>query len=127
MFAFGALPAIVLGLGIAVLPESPRWLLLHRHKEEAIKVLRRIRGTQDVMPEVNEILEHADPGRGKAADLFSPTVLPVLLCGIVLAVIQQITAINTVIYYAPTIFQASTLNSNAPAIIPPPAVRSVKC
>jgi MFS transporter, SP family, galactose:H+ symporter len=117
MFAFGALPAIVLGLGISVLPESPRWLLLHRHKEEAIKVLTRIRGNQDVMPEVNEILEHAEPGHGKLADVFSPFVLPVLFCGMALAVIQQITGINTVIYYAPTIFQAAGFHSNEVAII----------
>jgi sugar porter (SP) family MFS transporter len=117
MFAFGAIPAIVLGLGIAVLPESPRWLLLHRHKEEAINVLTRIRGTQDVMPEVNEILEHAEPGHGKLTDLFSPFVLPVLFCGISLAVIQQVTGINTVIYYAPTIFQAAGFHSNETAIV----------
>jgi MFS transporter, SP family, galactose:H+ symporter len=117
MFAFGAIPAIVLGLGIAVLPESPRWLLLHRRKEEAINVLTRIRGTQDVMPEVNEILEHAEPGHGRLADLFSPFVLPVLFCGIALAVIQQITGINTVIYYAPTIFQAAGFHSNEAAIV----------
>jgi MFS transporter, SP family, galactose:H+ symporter len=117
MFAFGAIPAIVLGLGIAVLPESPRWLLLHRRKEEAINVLTRIRGTQDVMPEVNEILEHAEPGHGSLADLFSPFVLPVLFCGIALAVIQQITGINTVIYYAPTIFQAAGFHSNEAAIV----------
>jgi len=117
MFAFGAIPAIVLGLGIAVLPESPRWLLLHQHKEDAIKVLTRIRGTSDVMPEVNDILEHAEPGRGKFGDLFSPIVLPVLFLGIALAVIQQITGINTVIYYAPTIFQAAGFHSNETAII----------
>ena len=117
MFAFGAIPAVVLGLGIAVLPESPRWLLLHRRKEEAINVLTRIRGTQDVMPEVNEILEHAEPGHGKLTDLFSPFVLPVLFCGISLAVIQQITGINTVIYYAPTIFQAAGFHSNEAAIV----------
>jgi MFS transporter, SP family, galactose:H+ symporter len=117
MFAFGALPGIVLGLGIAALPESPRWLLLHQHKEEAIKVLTRIRGTQDVMPEVNDILEHAAPGRGKLADLFSPIVLPVLFFGIALAVIQQITGINTVIYYAPTIFQAAGFHSAESSII----------
>jgi sugar porter (SP) family MFS transporter len=117
MFAFGAIPAIVLGLGIAVLPESPRWLLLHRRKEEAINVLTRIRGTQNVMPEVNEILEHAEPGHGRLADLFSPFVLPVLFCGVALAVIQQVTGINTVIYYAPTIFQAAGFHSNEAAII----------
>jgi len=117
MFAFGALPAIVLGLGIAVLPESPRWLLLHRHKEEAVKVLTRIRGTRDVMAEVNDIVEHAEPGHGKLADLFSPIVLPVLFCGIALAVIQQFTGINTVIYYAPTIFQAAGFHSNETAIV----------
>ena len=117
MFGFGALPAIVLGLGIATLPESPRWLLLHRHKEEAIKVLTRIRGTPDVMPEVNDILEHAEPGHGKLADVFSPFVLPVLFCGISLAVIQQITGINTVIYYAPTIFQAAGFHSAESSII----------
>ena len=117
MFAFGALPAIVLGLGIAGLPESPRWLLLHRRKEEAIQVLNRIRGNQDVMPEVNEILEHADPGHGKFTDLFSPFVLPVLFCGMALAVIQQVTGINTVIYYAPTIFQAAGFHSKEAAIV----------
>src|SRR5580704_8380953 len=117
MFACGAIPAIILGLGIALLPESPRWLLLHRHKEEAIKVLTRIRGTPYVMPEVNEILEHAEPGHGKLADLFSPIVMPVLFCGIALAVIQQITGINTVIYYAPTIFQAAGFQSAEGSII----------
>jgi MFS transporter, SP family, galactose:H+ symporter len=117
MFAFGAIPAIVLGIGIVMLPESPRWLLLHRRKQEAINVLTRIRGTQDVMPEVNEILEHAEPGHGSLADLFSPFVRPVLFCGIALAVIQQITGINTVIYYAPTIFQAAGFHSNEAAIV----------
>ncbi|HEY4782179.1 MAG TPA: MFS transporter [Chthoniobacterales bacterium] len=83
MFGCGVLPALALGLGIAVLPESPRWLLLHRHKEEALKVLSRIREPKEVA----------------------------------LAVIQQITGINTVIYYAPTIFQQAGFQSAEGSII----------
>ncbi len=71
MFGFGVFPALALGLGIAVLPESPRWLLLHQHKPEALKVLSRIRDTNEIGAEVSEILEHAESGHGKLADLFS--------------------------------------------------------
>jgi MFS transporter, SP family, galactose:H+ symporter len=117
MFGFGIFPALALGLGIAVLPESPRWLLLHRHKEEAFKVLSRIREPKEITPEVNDILEHAESGHGKLADLLSPVVLRVLFCGIALAVAQQITGINTVIYYAPTIFQQAGFRSAEGSII----------
>jgi hypothetical protein len=88
MFGFGVLPALALGFGIAVLPESPRWLLLHQHKQEALKVLSRIRKTNEITAEVNDILEHAESGRGKLADLFSPVVLRVLFFGVGLAIIS---------------------------------------
>ena len=120
MFGFGLFPVLALGCGIAFLPESPRWLLLHRHKEEALKVLSRIRSSSEaagITAEVNEILEHAESGHGKLSDLFTPMVMPVLLLGITLAVIQQITGINTVIYYAPTIFQQAGFQSAQGSII----------
>jgi MFS family permease len=69
MFGFGVLPALALGFGIAVLPESPRWLLLHQHKQEALKVLSRIRKTNDITAKVNDILEHAESGRGGGRDI----------------------------------------------------------
>jgi SP family galactose:H+ symporter-like MFS transporter len=117
MFGFGLLPAFALGCGIAVLPESPRWLLLHQHKEAALKVLSRIRPTKEITAEINDILEHAGSGHGRLSDLFSPMVLRVLFFGIALAVIQQITGINTVIYYAPTIFQQAGFQSAEGSII----------
>jgi MFS transporter, SP family, galactose:H+ symporter len=92
-------------------------LLLHRHKEEALKVLSRIREPKEVTPEVNDILAHAESGHGKLADLLSPVVVRVLFCGIALAIIQQITGINTVIYYAPTIFQQAGFQSAEGSII----------
>jgi SP family galactose:H+ symporter-like MFS transporter len=117
MFAFGVLPAIALDVGIAVLPESPRWLLLHQQKAKAWDVLTRIRGTPDVQAEVDDIIEHAESGSGRFADLVSPAVLRVIFCGIALAIIQQITGINTVIYYAPTIFQQAGFHSALSSIL----------
>ena len=117
MFARGVLPAIALEVGIAVLPESPRWLLLHQHKAEGLQVLARIHAAQDVQAEANEIIEHAKSGYGRFADLISPTVLRVILCGVTLAVIQQIIGINTVIYYAPTIFQQAGFHSALSSIL----------
>jgi MFS transporter, SP family, galactose:H+ symporter len=117
MFAFGVLPAIALEVGIAVLPESPRWLLLHQHKAEGLQVLTRIRSSQDIQAEVDDIVEHAKSGSGRFVDLISPMVLRVILCGVALAVIQQITGINTVIYYAPTIFQQAGFHSALSSIL----------
>jgi MFS transporter, SP family, galactose:H+ symporter len=117
MFALGVLPAITLEVGIALLPESPRWLLLHQRKAEGLEVLTRIRSGQDIQAEVNEIIEHAKSGSGHFVDLISPTVLRVILCGVALAVIQQITGINTVIYYAPTIFQQAGFHSAVSSIL----------
>ena len=65
MFASGVLPALALGFGIATLPESPRWLLLNHRKDEALKVLTRIRGSADITAEVNDILAHAETGHIK--------------------------------------------------------------
>ena len=56
MFGCGVFPAVALGLGIAVLPESPRWLLLHRQKAKALQVLARLRGPKEIQAEVNDIV-----------------------------------------------------------------------
>ena len=111
MLASGVLPAIALELGVVFLPESPRWLLLHGFRESATKTLARIRATEDNRAEIDEILEHAQTGSGKIADLLRPMIMRVIFLGAGLAVIQQVTGINTVIYYAPTIFQAAGFQS----------------
>lgn len=111
MLASGVLPAIALELGVVFLPESPRWLLLHGFRERATKTLARIRATEDNRAEIGEILEHTQTGSGKIADLLRPMSMRVIFLGAGLAVIQQVTGINTVIYYAPTIFQAAGFQS----------------
>jgi SP family galactose:H+ symporter-like MFS transporter len=109
MFAFAVIPAVVLGVEMWLLPDSPRWLMRHNMKEEAQKVLMRIRAvaTPDaVKSEMDEIAEGIRiQSKGGIGKLFHPALRLALIVGIFLAVFQQLTGINTVIYYAPTIFE----------------------
>jgi sugar porter (SP) family MFS transporter len=119
MLGLAAVPGAILFIAMLFLPESPRWLAGHLHAESARAVLVRIRGTQDVESELRDILgslAHADE-RGTWLDLLHRSVRPALIVGIGLAIFQQITGINTVIYYAPTIIQSAGLPSASSAIL----------
>ena len=100
------------------LPETPRWLAGHGRMAEAGAVLRRLRGTGDIEAELGEL--RTDLLREGALpswrELLSPAVRLPLIIGVGLAIFQQITGINTVIYFAPTIFQAAGLSSASAAI-----------
>ena len=119
MFGLAVVPAAIFGLGMAFLPESPRWLAGRGHQDRARAMLARIRGTQDVDSELQEIqgsLAHADE-HGRLADLLAPSIRPALVVGIGLAIFQQVTGINTVIYYAPLIIQSAGISSASGAIL----------
>jgi MFS transporter, SP family, galactose:H+ symporter len=118
MLGLAAVPGLLLGLGMLYLPESPRWLARHGHTEKALKILTRIRGN-DVTAEFKEIQDSLSVtgDQGHWTDLFRPAVRPALLVGVGLAVFQQITGINTVIYYAPTILQRAGISSASGAIL----------
>jgi sugar porter (SP) family MFS transporter len=119
MLGLAAVPGLILGLGMLYLPESPRWLAKHGQTDRAIKILTRIRGNADVTAEFKEIQTTLakSGGSGRWSDLFSPAVRPALLVGVGLAIFQQITGINTVIYYAPTILQTAGISSASGAIL----------
>jgi len=120
MFGLAVVPAAIFGLGMVFLPESPRWLAAHGHVDRARAMLARIRGTSDVDIEMREIVEGIERGqgpRGRVSDLFAPSLRPALIVGIGLAVFQQVTGINTVIYYAPLIIQSSGISSASGAIL----------
>ena len=119
MFGLAVVPAAIFGLGMLFLPESPRWLARRGHHDKARAMLMRIRGTSDVSAELQEIegsLTHANE-RGQLSDLLAPSIRPALLVGIGLAIFQQVTGINTVIYYAPLIIQSAGISSASGAIL----------
>lgn len=108
-------PAAVLFAGMYFLPETPRWLVSKDREEEARRVLCRSRSEEEADREVREIreLEREEEEQAGYGELFAPWVRPMILVGVGLAILQQLVGINTVIYYAPSIIQATGLEAMA--------------
>lgn len=128
MLGLGALPGVVLAVGMLALPETPRWLAGHGRAADAEAALRRLRGRDaDVRGELAEL--RADLKReGRAqrrGELRRGNVRLPLVVGVGLAIFQQITGINTVIYFAPTIFQGAGLSSASASILATAGVGAV--
>jgi SP family galactose:H+ symporter-like MFS transporter len=119
MLGLAVVPGLALGLGMLVLPESPRWNAQRGNAEQARKVLAKIRGTQEVDAELQQIEAtlHQAHEHGRLSDLWLPEVRVAMVIGIGLAVFQQVTGINTVIYYAPKIIQSAGISSASGAIL----------
>jgi SP family galactose:H+ symporter-like MFS transporter len=105
MFGLAAIPSLILGIAMWRLPDSPRWLISRDRAGEAKGVLKRIRPASQVDSEVKDIQAGLDKQTGGIAQLFHPLLRMAFIVGIGLAIFQQLTGINTVIYYAPTIFE----------------------
>ena len=118
MFGLAAIPSIALVIGMWRLPDSPRWLISKSKVEQARRVLQRARTVSDVSPEITDIQQSMEKqGHGGITGLFQPSLRMPMIVGLGLAVFQQITGINTVIYYAPTIFKFVGIKAAGPAIL----------
>jgi sugar porter (SP) family MFS transporter len=114
MFGLAAIPAIILFIGALTQAESPHWLVRQGREDDARRVLGRIRDEADIDGEIDEVKEvAATEAKGSTRELLAKGVRPALWVGILLAVFQQITGINTVIYYAPSLLQGAGLGNNA--------------
>ncbi len=118
MFGVAAIPSIALVIGMWLLPDSPRWLISKSKSEQARKILQRVRNASDVSAELAEIQKSMEQqGVGGIKGLFQPSLRMPMIVGLGLAIFQQITGINTVIYYAPTIFKFAGIAGTGPAIL----------
>lgn len=117
MFGLAAIPALILLIGLLFVPESPRWLMSRSQDDLARAVLQRIRESDDVSSELAEIKADLSLQESGWRELLNPSLRLPLIIGIGLAIFQQFTGINTVIYYAPTIFQLAGLHSASAAIL----------
>jgi MFS transporter, SP family, galactose:H+ symporter len=125
MFTVAAVPAAVLWIGMLVLPESPRWLANQGQHGLAKQVLERIRTPEEAARELSEIEALTGGGQTRWAELLAPGYRRALILGMGLAIFQQITGINTIIYYAPTIFQLAGFNSATQSILATAGVGAV--
>ena len=118
MFGVAAIPSVALVIGMWRLPDSPRWLVSQSKVEQAKRALRRVRTESDIGPEIADMQKSlGEQSGGGMAGLFQPLLRMPLIVGIGLAIFQQITGINTVIYYAPTIFKFAGIEAAGPAIL----------
>jgi len=117
MFITAVFPALVLILGMIFLPESPRWLARAGYRERALEGFRRLgRGAEaeEELEEVERVLAEEQEG---FAILLQPGFRIAGFVGIGLAVFQQITGVNTIIYYLPEILRMSGYPSAQAAIV----------
>lgn len=117
MMIAALLPSSVLAIGMFFLSESPRWLLKKGREEDAKRALMRVLEASDVPNEIAAIRGSLQHQAGTLRDLFEARLRPALIIGLGLAFFQQATGINTVIYYAPTLFQMSGLSGDIVPII----------
>lgn len=107
MFLSGVVPSAVFLLLISLAPETPRFLAKAGNAQEAFSVLERISGTATARVELAEI-EASVSGSTAAADGFRrPGVRRALAASIGLAILVQVSGINTIMDYAPSIFQSA--------------------
>lgn len=117
MFAVAVVPAAALGVGMLFLSRTPRWLAGKGRWDEAEEVLTRVE--TDRAPKALEDLRNSMKSEEKASarELFHGPLRIALMVGFGLAVFQQFVGINTVIYYAPTIFGFAGFKSASGAIL----------
>lgn len=112
MFVFMCVPSLLFLIMLIKVPESPRWLVEVNRQADAKNILYSVRPKPAAEKEFNDI-ENARARSGKSSiSLLHPSVRIPLLIGIVLAVLQQFSGINAIIYYGPNIFQSAGLNSS---------------
>jgi sugar porter (SP) family MFS transporter len=109
MLGLEAIPAVLYFFGLFLVPRSPRWLMMKGEYDEALRCMKLFRDEEAAKKDINSVKKalEADQNKEKTplTAIFKPSVRLVLTIGIVVAVLQQITGINSVFFYAPMIFE----------------------
>ena len=117
MLGIEAVPAIIYFFGLFLVPKSPRWLVAQGQEKLAIDIMKRFSSNQEAKRQIREITislqKKKEADKPPYLDIFKPAMRLVLAVGITVSVLQQITGINAVFFYAPMIFEQSGIGTNA--------------
>jgi SP family xylose:H+ symportor-like MFS transporter len=105
MFASGVLPSALFLALLTLVPESPRWLVERGKREKAESILIKVGGSAFAGAELVSIEEALSQEPASLSQFFEPGLRRVLMIGIALAILQQVTGINVFLYYGPEIFK----------------------
>jgi len=117
MLGLEAVPAVIYFLGLFLVPKSPRWLAMKGYYDEAVRIMTRYSGEEVALKVIQEIKEGMGVETKKEkvpiSTLFKPALRLVISIGLVIGILQQITGINSVFFYAPMIFEQSGIGTDA--------------
>lgn len=117
MFAVAAIPSVAFLAGLFFVPESPRWLVEMGRSPEALSILAKVNGRTMAAQELTEIERTVAEESGTLAELFQPGLRRAFWIAIALAILQQVTGINTVLFYGSIIFKQQVHSGSDTAAI----------
>lgn len=117
MFSMIYIPTAILFVSMLVLPETPRWLVVHKRLARAREVIRKFHGEEHIEREINAIQKCGQRTKNHWRTLLQPSYFPALLLAIFIAVSNQLTGVNIILQYAPTVIQSSGMSSEQTTMI----------
>ncbi|HKO80848.1 MAG TPA: MFS transporter, partial [Chitinophagaceae bacterium] len=107
MFLVGVIPALAFALLLLLVPESPRWLVQYGKTDAALAVLTKTSGKENAIIELKAIQEMASQKKGGFAELMRLPLSKLLALAMILTALSQLSGINGVIFYGPTIMKSA--------------------